>query len=258
MSRVLLLAAFSLCIVAPRALAEGLDVALYARLLARHSAEVPDAAGVRVDYRGLRGNPEWKRLVESLSGSDPDSLSSRPQQLAFWINAYNLLAIDLVLRHYPLASIRHIGSLWRPVWDRNAGRIDGKEYSLGEIEHEILRPMGEPRIHAAIVCASVSCPPLRREPFAADRIDRQLDDSLRRWLADPRKGARLDRADRTFTVSRVFDWFGRDFEAHGGIPAYLLPYLPLETRDALAASAAPPRLRFFDYDWRLNDLASVE
>jgi hypothetical protein len=87
------------------------------------------------------------------------------------------------VRHPGIASIRDIGSLLRPVWNREAGRVGRRARSLGEIEHEILRPLGDPRIHGAIVCASVSCPPLRREPFAAARLDAQLDDQMRRWLA---------------------------------------------------------------------------
>ncbi len=256
--RALLLAAFGLSALAPRVAAEGLDLALYGRLLTRHTESVSDAAGVRVDYRGLMGNADWKRLVEGLSRSDPSSLSTRPQRLAFWINAYNILAIDLVAQNYPVTSIRQIGSLWRPVWKRDAGNIDGEVYSLGEIEHKILRAMGEPRIHAAIVCASTSCPSLRREPYAADRLDLQLDDSLRRLLADPRKGARLDRAHATLHLSSIFDWFAEDFPSQEGVLGYLSPYLPLEIREWLAADASPRRIRFLDYDWSLNDAVRTD
>jgi hypothetical protein len=91
-----------------------------------------------------------------------------------------------VRRHYPIDSIRSIGSFFSPVWKKTAGEIGGRSYTLYEIEHEILRPMGEPRIHAAIVCASLSCPPLRREPYRAAELEAQLEDNVRRWLADPR------------------------------------------------------------------------
>lgn len=230
------------------------DDALYADLLQRHTAEVEDTAGVRVDYRALRGSAEWKRLVESVSRCQPERLADRAERLAFWINAYNILAIETVVRSYPVESIRDIGSFLRPVWKRTAGAIGGRDVSLGEIEHEILRPLGEPRIHAAIVCASTSCPSLRREPYRAERLDAQLADALRRFLVNPRKGARFEAADRTLWLSPIFDWFEEDFEPHGGVLDYLTPYLPENIRSSLAGSP-DPTLRYFDYDWSLNDLA---
>jgi hypothetical protein len=228
------------------------DTAAYSRSLASHTAEVAGLAGVAVDYAALRGDPDWAAAVAALGACRPDTLRSRAERLAFWINAYNLLAIDLVVRAGPLESIRDLGSLLRPVWKREAGRIGGRGYSLDEIEHAILRPLGEPRIHAAIVCASLSCPPLRREPYAAERLDAQLDDSLRRFLADPRKGARWDAATGTLWLSRVFEWFEADFAAAGGVVAFVRPHLPEPVRAGLPAF---PRVRHLDYDWSLNDLA---
>jgi hypothetical protein len=228
------------------------ETAAYARALARHTAEVAGLAGVAVDYAALRGDPGWSAAVAELRDCRPETLGSRAERLAFWINAYNALAIDLVVRAGPVESIRDLGSLVRPVWKREAGRIGGRSYSLDEIEHGILRPLGEPRIHAAIVCASLSCPPLRREPYAAERLDAQLDDDLRRFLADPRKGARWDAATGTLWLSRIFDWFEEDFAAAGGPVAFVRPYLPEPVRAALPAA---PRVRHLDYDWSLNDLA---
>lgn len=241
-----------------RAAAACFDAALWAELLARHSAEVPDPAGVRVDYRALAAAPGWRRLVAGLAGCDPQTLGSRAETLAFWVNAYNVLAIDVVVAHYPVGSIRDVGSLLRPVWKRAAGRIGGRTRSLDEIEHGILRPLGDPRIHAAIVCASTSCPSLRREPYAAARIDAQLDDALRRFLADPRKGAAFDPATGRLLLSRIFAWFEADFASRGGVLAFLLPRLPEEIRAGVAARPDAVRVEYFDYDWRLNDLVRTE
>jgi len=239
-----------------QALAQGVDAELWGAILASHTREVPDTAGVRVDYRGLAGSPEWKRLVDGLALADPDALEGRSERLAFWIDAYNILAIDLVVRHPGIESIRDIGSLLRPVWDREAGRVGGRARSLGEIEHEILRPMGDPRIHGAIVCASVSCPPLRREPFEAARLDPLLDDQMRRWLASPEKGLRVERDSNTVHLSRVFDWFAGDFEAEGGALAFASRYAPEPERAWLAAHAEGLRIRYLPYDWDLNAQAS--
>ena len=239
---------------APPSAARGIDAELWEAILARHTREVSDTAGVRVDYRGLADSPDWKRLVAGLADADPDGLEGRAERLAFWIDAYNILAIDLVVRHPGIESIRDIGSLLRPVWDREAGRIGGRARSLGAIEHEILRPMGEPRIHGAIVCASVSCPPLRREPFAAARLDAELDDQMRRWLASPEKGLRVDRESGTLHLSRVFDWFAEDFEAGGGVLAFVSRYAPAPERSWLTARAGDVRIRYLPYDWTLNAL----
>ncbi len=240
------------------AAAQGAHAELWATLLARHTREVSDTAGVRVDYRGLAESADWKRLVAALAEAQPDAFDGRAERLAFWIDAYNILAIDLVVRHPGIGSIRDIGGWLRPVWDREAGRIGGRPYSLGEIEHEILRPMGEPRIHGAIVCASVSCPPLRREPFAAARLDEQLDEQMRRWLASPEKGLRIDREARVVELSRVFDWFGGDFEAAGGALAFASRYAPEADRRWLEAHASDVRVRHLPYDWSLNALLSSD
>src|SRR5215475_884403 len=119
------------------AAAQGLDAALYAELLARHTREVADTAGVRVDYGGLREDAAWPRLVAGLDAARPAAPDGRSEELAFWINVYNVLAIDLVVRHPGVKSIRDVGSFLRPVWNREAGRVAGRARSLGEIEHGI-------------------------------------------------------------------------------------------------------------------------
>jgi len=234
--------------------AAGLDAALYARLLDAHTREVSDIAGTRVDYAALRGAAaaDWRRLVASLAES-PVADAPRAERLAFWINAYNVLAIDMVVRNAPRRSIRDIGSPLRSVWKRPAGLAAGRRVTLHEIEHDILRSMGEPRIHAAIVCASLSCPPLLREPYRAEALDAQLDASVRRWLADPRKGMRLDRERGVLHLSVIFRWFREDFAAAGGAPAFAQRFAPGETAKWLAAHP-PPRIRWLDYDWSLNRL----
>jgi hypothetical protein len=231
--------------------AQGFDSALYAELLLRHTREVADTAGTRVDYPGVAASADWRRLMTQLDAIDPAGLRSRAEKLAFWINAYNALAIDLVARHPGVASIREIGSLLRPVWKREAGRVGGKPISLGEIEHGILRKLGEPRIHFAIVCASVSCPSLRREPWDAERLDAQLDDGVRRFLSSPEKGLRLDRAEGLLFLSRIFDWFEGDFDPEG-VLAFVSRHVPAPDRAFLEARR--PRIEHLDYDWRLNAL----
>ncbi len=170
----------AIALVAASAHAESLDEALYARILSKYTRDVPDTARVRVDYSALKHSDEWSHLLTNLTHANPTALPSREERLAFWINAYNILAIQVVLDHYPIDDIREAGNLIRPVWKRTAGVIGGRSVSLGWIEHEVLRPMGEPRIHGAIVCASVSCPALNRKPFSAVRLDADLDNAMHR------------------------------------------------------------------------------
>jgi hypothetical protein len=234
-----------------------LDEVLYAEILERYTRDVPDLARTRVDYRALASAPDWKRLVQSLAESDPTRLRERDEKLAFWANAYNILAIDLVVRHYPVDGIRDIGSFISPVWKKPAGTIGGRDYSLDEIEHRIVRPLGDPRGHVAVVCASLSCPPLSRVPWNAARLDDQLDDAMRRWLADPRKGLRIDRERRTLHLSRIFKWFDEDFEASGGVLAFVARYLGEADRAWLLEQGADIGISYLDYDWSLNDLAGA-
>ena len=197
---------------------------------------------------------DWKRLVAGLEGVDRAALGQANRKLAFWINAYNVLAIDLVVRHYPVESIRDIGGFLTPVWKVEAGRIGGRPFTLHEIEHEILRPMGDPRIHTALVCASTSCPSLRRSPYTADQISAQLDDVSRRFLADRHKGLSMDDTRRTVRLSRIFDWFEEDFAAQGGPLGFAARYAPAGERPSLSPPAGDLRIEYFDYDWALNDL----
>ncbi len=225
----------------------------YADVLREDTSEVAALPGTVVDYATLQRSARWRGVVASLAAQDPAALASREARLAFWINAYNVLAIDTVVRSYPVTSIRDAGSFLVPVWRREAGRIGGKAVTLDRIEHSIVRPMGDPRIHAAIVCASRSCPSLRREPFDPARIDAQLDDSVARFLADPRKGLAIDRRERVVWLSKVFDWFEEDFEAASGVLAFVARHAPPDARDWLRAHADDADIEYFDYDWGLND-----
>jgi hypothetical protein len=235
-----------------------LDAALYAQLLARHTRAVDDLARVRVDYRALASSADWRRLVASLASADPEALATRAQKIAFWVNAYNILAIDLVAKNYPVQSIRDIGSLLRPVWKRPAGTVGGQTVTLDHVEHEIVRPFGDPRTHAVVICASTSCPALPREPLAADRLDAQLDAAVRQWLADPGKGLRIDRSARAIRLSKIFDWFADDFDAGGGVLAFVTRHAPTADADWLRANGPSARIDYFDYDWRVNALTPAE
>jgi len=233
-------------------MADCFDVALYGKALTDHTRAVPEVVGTRVDYPGLHEDLEWRNLLRSVRACDPSKLTTREQQLAFWTNAYNIFAIDLVAKHWRVDSIKDIGSLLFPVWDKTAGQIFGETYTLDQIEHEKLRPLGDPRIHAAIVCASISCPSLAREPYTAAAIDAQLDAAFARFVANPDKGFRLDRAANTVVLSSIFKWFAEDFEKQGGVLTVIARHLGDSDRAWLQANGAGALLEYMDYDWRVN------
>ncbi len=232
--------------------AKATDLDLYAKILAQHTRSVLKTVGTEVDYHGLRKSAAWPQLVDTLRATDLTQPRSSAQKKAFWINAYNILAIDKVIVGKPERSIRDLGSFFQSVWKQPAGAIDGKAVSLDQIEHEILRPMGDPRIHAAIVCASTSCPSLLREPWAADRLEDQFDRAIRAWLADENKGASIDRAANRVRVSSIFKWFADDFAAGGGVVRFVAGYLDDSDASWLRDHADTVDVGYLDYDWTLN------
>ena len=188
---------------------------------------------------------------------------TKPQQLAFLVNAYNAFTVELILSRYPdLKSIKDLGGVFESPWKKKFFRLLGSERSLDDLEHGLIRAPGvfdDPRIHVAVVCASIGCPMLRNEAFVAERLDAQFDDAMRRFLSD-RQRNRFDPASGTLAVSKIFDWYQKDFEqGHRGIDS--LKTLFARHADRLADSPAAQadvragryKLTYLDYDWALND-----
>jgi hypothetical protein len=160
----------------------------------------------------------------------------------------------LIIDHYPLKSIRDIGLLPGAAWRRSVVRFEGELMSLDHLEHKVIRARyDEPRIHFAVVCAAVSCPPLRSEPYVGARLSEQLDDQARKFLADPEKN-RYAAAAGELWLSPIFDWYRDDFtKPAGSLEAYVKPLLPAEITAAMGR-APKVEVRFLDYDWALNEL----
>ncbi len=198
-----------------------------------------------VDYDNLKNNAEFRQVVQSIEQTDPEQLVGNNEKMAFWINVYNIAAIKMILDNQPVESIRDIGSLFSPVWDKDAITINGTTYSLGHIEHEILRPMGDARIHFAIVCASVSCPDLRRESYTAEQLDAQLDEQTRKFLHNEVKGLALDRDKQVVHISSIFKWFKEDFDNEEGILNFLSRHS--------GADVSGYKIKYLPYNWNLNN-----
>lgn len=202
-----------------------------------------------VDYKGFKKDQEQlKKYLDLISNNAPGSKWSEDEKLAYWINAYNAYTVQLILDYYPLKSIKDIGSSIKipfvnTPWDKKFIKIGGKEMDLNNIEHGIVRKQfNEPRIHFALVCAAMSCPPLRNEAYTADKLDKQLDDQGRAFLNNPRVNeVSKDKA----SVSKILDWYGGDFKKKMPIKDWINKYAKtnLQTNN----------ITFKDYNWALNE-----
>lgn len=237
-------------------------------LLSKHVKVAPDGNSSRLDYRGMAADQArldaWLNTVSAVPKTEYQRWP-KAQRLAFLINAYNAWTIELVLSKYPdLKSIKDIGNVFQSPWKKKFIPLFGQDMALDDIEHGMIRASGvfdDPRIHAAVVCASIGCPMLRAEAFTADKLDSQLEDGMRRFLSDTSRN-RFDAMSGKLLVSKIFDWYGKDFEkGHQGFGSLKASFGRYAAQLAKAPEAQERirqgdyKLEFLDYDWRLNDSA---
>ncbi len=217
-----------------------------------------------VDQQGMVDYGSWKasepdraaleQYLGTLSAADANARTTQQGKLAYWINAYNALTLQGMLDVYPTSSIRnHTAKLiGYNIWDDLLLPVGNRKYSLNQIEHEILRKLGEPRIHFAIVCASIGCPRLLDHAYAPRSLESQLAENTRDFFARQRN-FRVDLGGRKVRVSSILDWFGEDF---GPTPkkalAGLAKYMPDEATSKLVAGE-DFSVSYLDYDWSLNE-----
>ncbi|MCX6140846.1 MAG: DUF547 domain-containing protein [Candidatus Kapabacteria bacterium] len=203
----------------------------------------------RVDYASLRKDGRFIPYVNSLSRIKASTLTGN-ERLAFWINVYNANTLKMVCDNFPLRSIRDLAQ--GKVWDAPFISIEGTAYSLNDIENDVLRPLGDSRIHFALVCAARSCPPLRSEAYEADRLDKQLYDQGRLFLSTPMLNA-FDITTRKAKLSHVFEWYLADF---GRNKEQLIRNISMHAPDAVRVDlhdhAKQWTIEYLDYDWSLN------
>lgn len=203
-----------------------------------------------VDYPRIATDSRFDTYLRLLDRVDPNSLPTREDRLAFWINAYNAFAIKGILDGYsPLTKFGQ----YRYFIAREY-RIGGATINLYDLERKLLIPdFQEPRIHFAIVCASKSCPKLQSWAYTADNLDRQLDQSARDYINDPSRN-RFDRERKIAYLSMIFKWFEQDFVAHSGsLIAYVKQYVA-DSQLARELKSETYRVEFLEYDWRLNGI----
>ncbi len=204
-----------------------------------------------VDYKGLKAErKELKSYLRLLENNAPQDNWSENQKLAYWINAYNAYTIDLILEHYPVSSIKDIGSkiqipFVNTPWDIKFINIGGEGYDLNNIEHGIIREeFDEPRIHFALVCAAISCPKLQNNAYLPETLDMQLTKAAKEFLADADKNEFKN--EKSASLSKLFNWYGGDFNNKGTLIDYINQYAPI----ILNKNA---RISWQEYDWTLNE-----
>ncbi|HMO15892.1 MAG TPA: DUF547 domain-containing protein [Pirellulaceae bacterium] len=209
-----------------------------------------------VNYTAWKANAEDTRMLDQylLRLSKVNPRGTQEDMLAFWINAYNAVTIKGILREYPTSSIRNHTARFvgYNIWKNLKLTVANKQYSLDDIEHQVLRKMGEPRIHFAIVCASIGCPRLLNEAYVPDRLDHQLTKNAKSFFADQTK-FQFDAKRQRFHISPILKWFAEDFGSSQSAQLKAIStYLP----DAAAmemASMGKGSVSYLEYDWGLND-----
>ncbi|GAC1595548.1 MAG: DUF547 domain-containing protein [Hymenobacter sp.] len=222
------------------------DHSAFDKLLRKHVTE----KGL-VNYKGFKADEkEFNHYLDLLSKNPPAASWSKPDQMAYWINSYNAYTIRLILDHYPVKSIKDIGSKIKipfvtTPWAAKFFTIGGKKMSLDEIEHGTLRKkFDDPRIHFALVCASMSCARLRNEAYVGDKLEHQLDDQGRDFVNNPAKNKIGKDAAQ---LSKYFDWYKGDWEKNGqSVVKWVNKYSTTKMTDAT-------KITYQTYNWSLNE-----
>ena len=198
------------------------------------------SASGNVDYAAFKKDiKQLDAYLKQLSANVPQKNASKNVRLAYWMNAYNAFTIKLILNKYPVNSIKDISG--KP-WGIKFIQLGGKTYDLNTIEHEILRKMGDPRIHVGINCASVSCPKLLNRAFHPESVDKDLDLLAREFLRD--KSKNQIRPDE-IKISKIFSWFKNDFTQNGGLIDWINKYSEVKVK-------TNAKINYLEYDWNLN------
>ena len=204
-----------------------------------------------VDYNRIADDERFASFISELGATEGAAPESDEERLALYINAYNAFAIQGIING------RSPETWWgrRAFFKRDKYVLNGEEISLESLEHERIIPMGDPRIHFAIVCASLSCPRLSSNAYRPKSINVQLHDAAKQFINDPTRN-RFDLERRIAFLSKIFEWYVQDFEAAGGsTQRYLARFVAdAQVQDALRNDEF--ELRYLDYDWSLNGLFS--
>jgi uncharacterized membrane protein YdjX (TVP38/TMEM64 family) len=213
-----------------------------------------------VDYDAFARAPGFASYLSMLGTVDPATLP-RDERLAFWINAYNAFTIQLINSKRETQSIRNINKSLgllklKGPWSDPFIRINNKSLTLDNIEHDIVRKeFGEPRIHFALVCAAMGCPPLRSEAYVAARLNEQLQDQGVKFIRQSPSKNRVDVAGKTLFVSLIFNYYKKDFGGSAqSVGRYLAPWYPAGSAERAFLEKGEYTFTETNYDWTLNSV----
>lgn len=212
-----------------------------------------------VNYQQMQKQSATKltNWLEELSQVNPESLDIK-EQLAFWLNLYNALVVEQILKSYPIKSI--LPNLFGvPNWlaffkffSRPVYKINQQPYSLNNIEHDTIRQKyNDPRIHFALVCAAIGCPLLRNQAYNSDRLETQLEEDAQRFINNPYK-VFYDQQQQILYCSQIFKWYKKDFlKVSPSLKKYIQTYL-----SPPIAISEQTTVKYLNYDWHLNQRIS--
>lgn len=215
-----------------------------------------------VDKNGMVNYKAWhassadrsslKSYLDHLSQASLSTPAQRNAQLAYWINSYNAVTIEGILRVYPTTSIRNHTAkvVGYNIWKNLKLHVGDSKVSLEDIEHKVLRKMNEPRIHFAIVCASIGCPRLLNEAYMPEKMEQQLVVNTKDFFARS-QNLQVDANSKTIKLSKLLNWYGSDFggDINTQLAAYQ-KYWPEASTQAVAAGGY--NVSYLTYDWNLN------
>ena len=195
----------------------------------------------KVNYKGFTNDRlQLETYLEKLSYKIPDASWSKNAKLAYWINVYNAYTVKLIIDNYPLKSIKNIAN----PWEKKFIVLEHTNYSLEQVENDILRKMNEPRIHFAINCASYSCPDLYHAAYVSSSLESQLTLVTKRFINDTSKNSL---SENEIKVSEIFNWFSNDFKTKSGsVIAFINKYTTVIINEESKVS-------FMEYNWNLNE-----
>lgn len=220
--------------------------------LAKVLTKVSDGFG-RVDYEAIKDHPtnleDYLKLVARVPRKQFDGWS-KPRRMAFLLNVYNATTLKLMADNFPVETIKEIGG-FRRVWDLKVVRLFGGKISLGHLEHELIRKQFQsPSVHFALVCGSRGCPPLRKEPYTAPKLEAQFAEQAKRFLRDKKKN-HLDVDKKTLYLSPVFYWFREDFgKSDAEVIALAAEHLGEAEQEALKQGGFS--IKYTEFDWGAN------
>ncbi len=232
----ILLMAFCFCFVGMKAnFGPGNETLnLWNSVLQKHVSSTGD-----VDYSALKNSSDFKEVLKGLSKEVPTASWSNNEKKAYWINVYNAFTLELIIQNLPLKSITDLDQ----PWDKKFITLQGKSYSLNQIEHEILRKdFNDPRIHFAINCASISCPKLLNKAFYPENLNAVLDRLSKEFIND---GSRNTISPNQLLISSIFDWFKEDFTRGQSLIAFLNNYSSVKIQENA-------KVEYGEYNWNLN------